>query len=172
MVRPVMATIYTKGDLFNTDGIRAYAFATNAEGTMDTGIAVAIKKKFPGMADTLKERAAKGALSLGDVISHKEKDETVFALVLQEAETKKATLAALTKAVGSLVEIAKKAGHERVGMAHPGTGRAALEWPRVKSILTEIGDETDVALVVFEQFIRTKKDDAAKADAKTEEPTK
>ncbi len=156
MVRGVMATIFTKGDLFDTDGIKAYAFGTNAEGTMDTGIAVAVRKRFPKVAELLKERASNRHLNLGDVVVHTENDETIYALVLQEAETKKAKLSSLTKAVGAVVELATKAGLERVGMAHPGTGRAALEWPRVKAILTEIGDETTLALVVFESFIRNK----------------
>jgi O-acetyl-ADP-ribose deacetylase (regulator of RNase III) len=151
-----MATIFTKGDLFNTDGIRAYAFAANAEGTMDTGIAVAVKKRFPKMAEALLARAKKGELALGDVVAHAEKDETVYALVLQESETKKAKLTSLTKAATTLVQLASEAKIERVGLFHPGLGRAALEWPRVKSILTEIGDETDVAVVVFEQFVRKK----------------
>ncbi len=155
-----MATIYTKGDLLNTDGIRAYAFGTNAQGTMDTGVAVAMKKRFPKMAEAVAARAAESKLQLGDVVVHVEGEDTIYALVLQESDTKKAKLASLTKAVTTLVGLASQAGIARVGLAHPGTGRAALEWPRVKSALTEIGDETDVALVVFEQFIRAKKDPA------------
>ncbi len=151
-----MATIFTKGDLFNTDGIRAYAFATNGEGTMDTGVSVAIKKRFPKVGEALAARAKKGELALGDVVVHTEGDETVYALVLQESGTKKAKVSSLTKAVTTLVQLATEAKIERVGLFHPGLGRTALEWPRIKSVLTEIGDETDVALVVFEQFVRKK----------------
>jgi O-acetyl-ADP-ribose deacetylase (regulator of RNase III) len=151
-----MATIFTKGDLFDTDGIRAYAFGTNAEGTMDTGIAVAVRKRFPKVGELLVARAKAGKLALGDVVEHRENGETVFALVLQEAETKKAKFATLTKAAQKLVELATAAKLERVGLFHPGLGRAGLEWQRIKSVLTEIGDETDVAIVVFEQFVRKK----------------
>jgi len=151
-----MATIFTKGDLFDTDGVRAYAFATNAEGTMDTGIAVTVRKRFPKMGEALVAKAKEGKLALGDVLEHREKDETVFALVIQETEMKKAKFSALTKAAQRLVELATAAKLERVGLFHPGLGKASLEWKRVKNILTEIGDETDVALVVIEQFVRKK----------------
>ena len=161
-----MATIFTKGDIFNTDGIRAYAFGTNCEGTLDSGIAIAFKKKWPKMAEALAIRCKGGGFQLGDTFEFRAAGETVFALALQETETKKAKLPALTKSVIKLVELATAGGLERVGLSRPGTGQAGLEWPRVKSILTEIGDETDLALVVFEQFIR-RPDDAAppKSDA-------
>jgi hypothetical protein len=43
-----------------------------------------------------------------------------------------------------------------VGLFHPGTGKAGLDWPRVKRIFQEIGEHTEVTLVVFEQFVRAK----------------
>jgi hypothetical protein len=39
-------------------------------------------------------------------------------------------------------------------MPRLGAGLGGLDWPRVKSVLTAIGDETPVTLVVFEQFVR------------------
>jgi O-acetyl-ADP-ribose deacetylase (regulator of RNase III) len=151
-----MATIFTKGDIFQTPGIRAYAFGSNAQGTMDTGIAVAVRKRFPKLADALVARAKAGTLAVGDVVEHAENEETVYALILQESETKKAAIASLVKSATRLAELATAAGHERVGLSRPGVGAAGLDWPRVKSVLTEIGDETDLAIVVFEQFVRAK----------------
>jgi hypothetical protein len=54
------------------------------------------------------------------------------------------------------VELAAQSGIAQVGLFHPGTGKAGLEWPRVKRILQEIGERTEVTLVVFEQFVRAK----------------
>lgn len=150
-----MPATFTKGDLFNTEGLRAYALGSNARGTMDGGVAVAFKKRWPKLATTL-SAAAKGGLALGDVVAFSEGDESVYALILQEDETKKAKLASLTKAVKRLVELAAEGGIARVGLFHPGTGKAGLEWPRVKRILQEIGEGTEVTLVVFEQFVRAK----------------
>ncbi|HEY1690866.1 MAG TPA: hypothetical protein VGG39_01815 [Polyangiaceae bacterium] len=151
-----MPATFVKGDLLNTDGLRAYAFGSNARGTMDAGVAVAFKKRWPGLEATLATRAAEKALALGDVVAFAEGDEHVYALVLQDDETKKAKLGSLTRAATRLVELAAKDGVARVGLLRPGTGKAALDWPRVKRILKEVGDATEVTLVVFEQFIRTK----------------
>jgi O-acetyl-ADP-ribose deacetylase (regulator of RNase III) len=150
---------FTKGDLFNTEGLHAYALGSNARGTMDSGVAVAFKKRWPNLATALSARAAlrdQGRLALGDVVAFSEGDATIYALILQEDETKKAKLASLTKAVNRLVELAAQDGITRVGLFHPGTGKAGLEWPRVKRILQEIGEGTEVTLVVFEQFVRAK----------------
>jgi O-acetyl-ADP-ribose deacetylase (regulator of RNase III) len=147
---------FTKGDLFHTEGLHAYALGSNARGTMDAGVAVAFKKRWPKLAAALSARAAEGGLALGDVMAFSEGEETVYALVLQEDETKKAKLASLTRAVSRLVELAAESGIARVGLFHPGTGKAGLDWPRVKRILEEIGRGTEVTLVVFEQFVRAK----------------
>lgn len=151
-----MPATFTKGDLFDTEGLDAYALGSNARGTMDTGVAVAFKKRWPTLATALGAKAAEKRLALGDVVALSEGDKTVYALILQEDETKKAKLASLTRAVKRLVELAAQAGIARVGLFHPGTGKAALDWPRVKRILTEIGEGTEVTLVVFEQFVRAK----------------
>ena len=153
-----MPATFAKGDLFGTEGLHAYALGTNAKGTMDRGVAVAFKKRWPTLATELSTRAAKGGLALGDVVAFSEGDKTVYALILQQDENKKAKLASLTKAVKRLVELAAQGGIARVGLFHPGTGKAGLEWPRVKQILQEIGETTEVTLVVFEQFVRAKAD--------------
>ncbi len=105
-----MPATFTKGDLFNTKGLHAYALASNARGTMDAGVAVAFKKRWPNLAVALSARAAEGGLALGDVVAFSEGEETVYALILQEDATKKAKLASLTKAVNRLVELASQGG--------------------------------------------------------------
>jgi O-acetyl-ADP-ribose deacetylase (regulator of RNase III) len=151
-----MPATFAKGDLFSTDGLHAYALGSNARGTMDRGVAVAFKKRWPKLATELGTRAASGGLALGDVVAFSEGDQTVYVLILQENEAQKAKLASLTRAANKLVELAAQSGIAQVGLFHPGTGKAGLDWPRVKRILQEIGDQTEVTLVVFEQFVRAK----------------
>ena len=69
-------------------------------------------------------------------------------------EAKKAKMNALTTSLKAMIELASKAGIARVGLPRIGAGPLGLEWPRVKKILSEVGQETTVTLVVFEQFIR------------------
>lgn len=156
LARLTMPATFTKGDLFGTEGLHAYALGSNARGTMDRGVAVAFKKRWPQLATELGARAGNGGLTLGDVVVFSEGQETVYALMLQADEAKKAKLASLSKAVNKLVELATQSGIVKVGLFHPGTGKAGLEWPRVKRILQEIGEGTEVTLVVFEQFVRAK----------------
>src|SRR5438067_2361963 len=52
--------IFTKGDIFATPDLRAYAHGCNCAGTMDSGIAVAFKKRWPGMFDEYSPRCADG----------------------------------------------------------------------------------------------------------------
>lgn len=151
-----MPVTFAKGDLFSTEGLHAYALGTNAQGTMDRGVAVAFKKRWPKVAAELSTRGANRSLALGEVVAFSDGDNTVYALILQQDAAKKAKLASLSKAVNKLVELAAQGGVAQVGLFHPGTGKAGLEWPRVKRILQEIGERTEVTLVVFEQFVRAK----------------
>ncbi len=149
-----MPVLFTKGDLFATPGLRAYAHGCNCAGSMDNGIAAAFKKRWPRMFDEYKARCDDGRFALGDVFVWTEGDETVFNLATQAHWRKKATMAALKKAVRKMVELAGHAGIERVALPRIGAGLGGLDWPRVKSVLEEIGGETGVTMVVFDQFVR------------------
>ena len=53
-------TEFTKGDLFAADGVHAYAQGCNCAGTMDAGVAVAFKKRWPRMFEEYQARCADG----------------------------------------------------------------------------------------------------------------
>jgi O-acetyl-ADP-ribose deacetylase (regulator of RNase III) len=149
-----MPVIFTKGDVFNTEGIRAYAQGCNCAGTMDAGVAVAYKKRFPRMFEEYQARCADGRLSLGDVFVWSEGDETVYNLAIQEHWKAKTKIPALTRALGKMIELATAAGVAQIGVSRIGVGLGGLDWPRVKKILGEAGDGAPLTLVVFEQFQR------------------
>jgi O-acetyl-ADP-ribose deacetylase (regulator of RNase III) len=153
-----MSTIFTKGDLFATEGLRAYAQGCNAAGVMDAGVAGVFKKKWPRMFEEYRARCADGRFRLGDVFVWNEGDTTVFNLCIQEHWKKKAKLAALVQSLARTTELAQHASIERIGLPRIGTGLGGLDWPRVKKVLTELGQETRVTVVVFEQFVRAKND--------------
>jgi O-acetyl-ADP-ribose deacetylase (regulator of RNase III) len=150
-----MPTIFEKGDLFHTDGLRTYAHGCDCAGQMDKGVAVAFKKKWPLMYEEYRARCQDGRFRLGDVFAWNEGDEMVYTLAIQEQSTHKAKLSTLAKSLATMTELARKAGIERVGLPRIGTGLGGLDWPRVKKVLSEVGRETSVTLVVFEQFIRS-----------------
>jgi len=149
-----MPTTFIKGDIFHTEGLRAYAQGCDCAGGMDVGVAVAFKKKWPKMFEEYCARCADGRFRLGGVFEWHEGDEVVYTLGIQEQSAKKAKMNALTTSLKAMIELASKAGIARVGLPRIGAGPSGLEWPRVKKILSEVGQETSVTLVVFEQFIR------------------
>jgi len=150
-----MPAIFEKGDIFHTDGLRAYAHGCDCAGQMDKGVAVAFKKKWPLMYDEYRARCQDGRFRLGDVFAWSEGEDVVYTLGIQEQSTQKAKVPALTKSLKTLAELARTAGIERVGLPRIGTGQGGLDWPRVKKVLSEVGRETSVTFVVFEQFIRS-----------------
>jgi O-acetyl-ADP-ribose deacetylase (regulator of RNase III) len=121
---------------------------------MDKGVAVAFKKKWPLMYEDYRTRCQDGRFRLGDVFAWNDGDKVVYSLGIQEQSTQKAKVPALTKSLTTMSDLAQKAGIEQIGLPRIGTGSGGLDWPRVKKILSEIGRETTVTFVVFEQFIR------------------
>jgi O-acetyl-ADP-ribose deacetylase (regulator of RNase III) len=164
-----MPTTFVKGDLFNTDGIRAYAHGCNCAGAMDAGVAAQFKKRWPRMFDEYAARCADGRFHLGDVFVWNEDDVTVYNLAIQEHWKAKARLPALKKALLHAVGLAAAAGIERIGVPRIGAGLGGLDWSRVRSVLEQAGGAagaavvpgatgvTTVTLVVFEQFVRAGK---------------
>lgn len=150
-----MPTALVKGDIFETPGIRAYAFGANTDGTMDVGISSAMKKRWPALADALSAHSADGKVQLGDVFVWKHEDVTVFALAIQQGD-KKPSMTALTHAVRRLLTLAHEAKIMRVGVPRIGTGPNGLDWTRVRKMLGEISVGQPVRLDVFEQFVRAK----------------
>jgi O-acetyl-ADP-ribose deacetylase (regulator of RNase III) len=122
---------------------------------MDKGVAVAFKKKWPRMYEEYRVRCQDGRFRIGDVFAWNEGDEVVYSLAIHEPPMQKAKVAALAKSLRTTAELAQKAGIARVGLPRIGTGQGGLDWPRVKKVLSEVGRETSVTFVVFEQFIRS-----------------
>lgn len=151
-----MPTIFTKGDLFHAEGARAYAHGCNCAGTMDAGVSVAFKKRWPALFEAYAARCAERKLKLGDVFTWTSGGDTVFCLAIQETAAKKATLPALERALTTTVELAAAAKIGAVALPRLGAGSAALDGLRVKHMLEKIGAGTGVTLLVFEQFIRAK----------------
>src|SRR4051812_46599141 len=104
-----MPTSFVKGDLFNTDGIRAYAHGCSCAGVMDTGVAVAFKKRWPRMVEEYAARCADRRFRLGDVFVWSEGDVVIYTLGTQEHWKERAKLPALKMALRKMVELAAHA---------------------------------------------------------------
>jgi O-acetyl-ADP-ribose deacetylase (regulator of RNase III) len=151
-----MPVEFTKGDLFATKGLVAFAHGCNCAGSMGAGIAIEFKRRWPGMYAEYVVRCADRRFGLGDVFVWSEDGATVYNLGTQEHWRKKSQLPALAKSLRTMVELASHAGIERVGLPRLGAGLGGLDWMRVKRVLTDVGAETKVSLEVFEQFVRAR----------------
>ena len=151
-----MPLTFTKGDLLETEGLHAFAHGCSAAGVMDAGVSGAFKKKWPRMFDDYRQRCADGRFHIGDVCVWSDEVDTVYSLCSQEHWKQKAKIAALVRSLQKMTELAKHAGIERIGLPRIGTGLGGLDWQRVKRVLAEAGQQTDVSLVVFDQFIRAR----------------
>jgi O-acetyl-ADP-ribose deacetylase (regulator of RNase III) len=150
-----MPTAIIKGDIFEAEGIHAYAFGANTDGTMNSGIAIAMKKRWPALGDALAAHAVDGKFNLGDVFAWSEGELTVFALAIQQGD-KKPSLTALTRSVRRMLALAPAAKVKRIGLPRIGAGPNGLDWTRVRKMLGEITVGQAVRLDVFEQFVRAK----------------
>lgn len=150
-----MPTALVKGDIFETAGIRAYAFGANTDGTMDAGIASAMKKRWPALADAFAARCEGGKLNLGEVFVWQQDDVTVFALAIQQGD-KKPSMTALTHSARRMLTLAQEAKIMRIGVPRIAAGPSGLDWTRVRKMLGEISVGQPVRLDVFEQFVRAK----------------
>jgi len=151
-----MPVVFTKGDLFATEGLTAYAHGCNCAGAMGAGIAIEFRKRWPRMYEEYALRCADRRFQLGDVFVWSEDGATIYNLGTQAHWRKKAQMPALARALRSMTTLATNAGIERIGLPRIGAGLGGLDWVRVKRVLTEVGAETPVKLEVFEQFIRAR----------------
>lgn len=155
-----MPTTFLKGDILHEasegTGPRALAFGADCAGTMDAGIAVAIRQRWPALADAYRAHCSDAKFQLGDVFAWRpegEGDLVIYALGLQSGGAKP-KLSAFERAARALVSRAEADGVQRVLLPRFGAGKDGLDWLRVKRILTDISRGQPVNLVVFEQFIR------------------
>jgi O-acetyl-ADP-ribose deacetylase (regulator of RNase III) len=144
-----MPIVFVKGDIFETDGIRAYAFGANTDGTLNVGIAIAFKKRWPAFAAAYETRCAQSPMQPGEVFMWSEGDVTVFALCSAQGE-KKPSFSALTNAVRRMLQLAVEAKIKRIGVSRIG----GVDWTRARKMLNEVSIGQSVQLDVFEQFIR------------------
>lgn len=145
-----------KGDIFETPGIVAYAHGVDCAGEMSAGIAGQFKKRWPAMFAEYHALCKAGRLGLGEVFPWIGEDVTIYNLAIQRHWREKAKVAALSAALRKTVSLATASGITRIGAPRLGAGLGGLEWLRVRRILDDVGAETPVTIVVFEQFIRTR----------------
>ncbi|HEX4339452.1 MAG TPA: macro domain-containing protein [Polyangiaceae bacterium] len=153
-----MPTRFIKGDILDaTDtrvGKRAVVFGADCAGRMDAGIAVAIARHWPAFAEAFSEHCTTTRMQLGDVFSFKQGEVVVYAVGIQR-DGGKPKLAALERGLAKMALLAEADEVSVVLLPRIGSGKNGLDWDRVKRILSAIGKNAPMELLVYEQFVRT-----------------
>lgn len=149
-----MPTTFVKGDLFeDTKGsdLHGLAFVAETSGAAAKGVGAAFAKRWPAFAEALRARAGERGLEVGDVFAWRDENVAIYALAVLRGD-QKPKLAALTRAVDTMLKEATEAGVTRIAIARI----AGFDADRVKRVLTDAGASSPISLVVFDQFVRAK----------------
>jgi len=57
------------------------------------------------------------------------------------------------KALRNMVQVARELGIGRVGLPRIGAGLGGLPWETVRELVERVGTETELELVVFEEYV-------------------
>lgn len=143
-----MPANFVKGDILDEaiidSGKRALVFGATS------GIAVAVKKRWPGFTDVLASPEGSGerAVEPGEVVEWRDGDLFVFAIGIQRGGGKP-KISWIERSLRHVIDRATKEDVRRILVP-----RLGGDWARVKKLLGEIGATTTIDLVVFEQFVR------------------
>jgi len=153
-----MSVIYTKGNIFllNKEVI-AFAHGCNCAGSMGKGIAVTFRKKWPEMYQEYKRRCSKKQFKLGDVFYWQEEGYQIFNLGTQKHWRSKAELNAIKKAITTMLTLAEQQAIRTIALPKIGAGLGGLNWQVVKDAIQQIAEQTQITLIVVEEYIETRK---------------
>ena len=148
-----MPTVFLAGDLFTAEHLDALAHGCNCAGAMGKGIAVEFRRRHPKMYQEYRLRCRKGSFQTGDVFFWEASIPAVFNLGTQRTWRTKAELPHIRTAITRMIALAQSRGMTRVGLPRVGAGLGGMHWPDVRSVLEELGAETEVELGVFEEYV-------------------
>ena len=168
-----MPANFVKGDILEEaaqpPGTRALAFGADCSGTMESGIAAAIRQRWPAFAKAFEEHAAGGRkMQLGDVFAWRDGDLAIYALGIQKGGVKP-KISSVERALRGAIERAAEERIPRVLFPRIGGGKSGLDWARLKRVIGELAAEKPLDVVVFEQFVR--KSAAPEEPSATRDPT-
>lgn len=131
-----------QADLFQMDESYDLAHCISADAKMGAGIAVQFRQRF-GL-DALQEQARSQPLEIGACY----RAGRTLNLVTKVKYWHKPTYETLTASLASMKSVCEAEGLTRLAMPQIGCGLDRLKWDKVKQIIQEVFEETDIEIVV------------------------
>jgi hypothetical protein len=151
----VMPIQFLKGDIFASADLTSFAFPSDAGGTLDRGVGLAFKKKWPSMAAAFSSACENQGMRPGDVFEWRDANNAVYIFVLQPSPERSAKLSSLSIALEKFAKLTAAAKETKIGIARLATKPNGLDAVRVKRIMSDECKDAAADLIVFEQFVRT-----------------
>lgn len=146
--------VYKKGDLLNANE-DVIAHGCNAQGVMGSGVAKAIRDKWPSVYDAYKETYKTKGLHLGDIIMCQAGDKLVANCITQEHYGRDGKVYvdydAISKCMEHLLKHCDEQGIESIAIPKIGAGLGGGDWLLIEGMIKEIQEQINtVKVVVYE----------------------
>lgn len=132
------------GNLFSCPDSESLAHCISADVRMGKGIAVSFKTKFGGV-DELKSQGQKP----GGVAILRRGNRHIYYLVTKEKYFNKPTYPSLQSSLQAMKGHCVSHGVTSLSMPTIGCGLDGLEWPKVRNIIEEVFQDTDINITVY-----------------------
>ncbi|XP_013414013.1 O-acetyl-ADP-ribose deacetylase 1 [Lingula anatina] len=133
-----------QGDLFSCEETSSLAHCISADVKMGKGIAVIFKRKFQGEEEIKRQGQTPGGLAV-----LKRGKRFVYYLVTKEKYWNKPTYDTLRSSLINMRMHCTENKVKELCMPKIGCGLDGLQWPRVKEIIKEVFDDSDMKLTVY-----------------------
>lgn len=135
-----------KGDIFTTSDDRMIAHCISSDFALGAGIAKEINKRFDTKYNLfLKYPAQSGQTFTGKCLV----TDRILNLVTKDKCYQKPTYETLTKALVDMRKYLYENNIKKIAMPKIGCGLDKLEWNRVKPIIYELFEFTDMDIIVY-----------------------
>ena len=129
---------HKNGDIFTTE-LHAIGHGVNCRGVMGSGIAVAVKNKYPDVYKAYKDHCEHVGMSGGDllVVQSQVDEKYIFNLASQEDTGANASYDWLRESVHKALQFCEDQGLPSLALPRIGSRIGGLEWENVLAILEE-----------------------------------
>lgn len=137
-----------QGDLFKTSNEYALAHCISLDIKMGAGIAKTFRDKYPGMAPFLMGYVRRYNMTYPSCVWYNTGDRKVFNLITKDKYWNKPTYFTLTCSLLSMRKQCLDLGITKVAMPLIGCGLDKLRWGKVKKIIMETFEDTDIEILI------------------------